>query len=127
MPRATAALIASRLASGSWLRLSRSVPSMSMAIRWITSSVPIGLWSGVRAPGMSQRADGPATAELIRQLPWARIVTMDPRREFEGVNAGYVAELYDRYQRDPSSVDEGTRAAFARWTPPADATPVRAA
>ncbi len=52
---------------------------------------------------------------------------MDPRREFEGVNAGYVAELYDRYQRDPSSVDEGTRAAFARWTPPADATPVRAA
>ena len=38
--------------------------------------------------------------------------------EFHGPNAGYVLELYDRYRRDPASVDEATRAAFARWRPP---------
>jgi 2-oxoglutarate dehydrogenase E1 component len=38
--------------------------------------------------------------------------------DFQGVNAGYVVELYERYRQDPASVDEATRAAFARWTPP---------
>jgi len=37
-----------------------------------------------------------------------------------GVNRGYVLELYDRFRRDPSSVDAETRALFERWTPPAD-------
>ena len=39
---------------------------------------------------------------------------------FYGPNAGYVLELYERYQRDPQSVDAATRAIFARWTPPAE-------
>ena len=29
-------------------------------------------------------------------------------------------ELYDRYRKDPQSVDPETRALFAQWTPPAD-------
>jgi 2-oxoglutarate dehydrogenase E1 component len=32
--------------------------------------------------------------------------------DFQGVNAAYVAELYERYQADPSSVDPATRAQF---------------
>ncbi len=39
-------------------------------------------------------------------------------QEFHGPNAGYVLELYERYCRDPESVDAATRALFARWTPP---------
>jgi 2-oxoglutarate dehydrogenase E1 component len=38
----------------------------------------------------------------------------------QGPNAGYVAELYDRYRQDPESVDAETRALFAYWTPPAE-------
>ncbi len=49
---------------------------------------------------------------------------MNPWSAFDGVNAGYVLELYERYQRDPMSVDAATRAAFARWAPPADTAPV---
>jgi 2-oxoglutarate dehydrogenase E1 component len=47
-------------------------------------------------------------------------------QEFTGLNRGYVLELYDKYRRDPSSVDPDTRALFERWTPPAadDARPV---
>jgi 2-oxoglutarate dehydrogenase E1 component len=41
-------------------------------------------------------------------------------REFQGVNAGYVLELYERYQRDPRSVDPATRAMFERWKPEPD-------
>src|SRR5258708_23944286 len=43
---------------------------------------------------------------------------MDFGREFQGVNAGYVAELYERYQRDPLSVEPAARQLFERWTPP---------
>ena len=43
---------------------------------------------------------------------------MNPWDQFTGVNAGYVYELFERFQRDPSSVDEATRALFARWSPP---------
>jgi len=47
---------------------------------------------------------------------------------FGGVNAGYVLELYERFQRDPESVDAETRAAFEHWSPteldPAPTTPV---
>jgi 2-oxoglutarate dehydrogenase E1 component len=49
---------------------------------------------------------------------------MNPWDQFTGANAGYVYELFERYQRDPASVDEATRRAFASWTPtdPAPAT-----
>jgi 2-oxoglutarate dehydrogenase E1 component len=39
---------------------------------------------------------------------------------FSGVNRGYVLELYERFRRDPSSVDPATRTIFEEWTPPAD-------
>jgi len=34
---------------------------------------------------------------------------------FSGFNAGYVIELYERFMRDPSSVDPATRDAFLKW------------
>ena len=40
---------------------------------------------------------------------------------FSGVNRGYVLELYERFRRDPASVDPASRAIFEQWTPPADA------
>jgi 2-oxoglutarate dehydrogenase E1 component len=50
---------------------------------------------------------------------------MNPWDQFTGVNAGYVYELYERFQRDPSSVDEATRTLFANWSPDtaAESTP----
>ncbi|MEZ5419426.1 MAG: 2-oxoglutarate dehydrogenase E1 component [Vicinamibacterales bacterium] len=45
---------------------------------------------------------------------------MNPWNEFGGANAGYVLELYERFARDPGSVDEETRAAFRSWSPPAE-------
>src|SRR5262249_44854725 len=36
---------------------------------------------------------------------------------FYGPNAGYVLELYERYQQDPQSVDPETRAFFERGAP----------
>ena len=39
--------------------------------------------------------------------------------QFSGVNAGYVLELYEKYRRDPESVDPATRQAFESWQPPA--------
>jgi 2-oxoglutarate dehydrogenase E1 component len=41
-------------------------------------------------------------------------------QEFSGLNRGYVLEQYEKYRRDPASVDPETRALFERWTPPAD-------
>lgn len=38
--------------------------------------------------------------------------------QFFGPNLGYVLELYERYQRNPASVDVATRATFSVWTPP---------
>lgn len=38
--------------------------------------------------------------------------------DFHGPNAGYILELYERYQRDPDSVDAATQAYFKQWTPP---------
>src|SRR5688500_7192955 len=40
-----------------------------------------------------------------------------PKHEFQGVNEGYVLELYDRWRQDPGSVDQSTRDFFATWTP----------
>src|SRR6266571_3008553 len=42
---------------------------------------------------------------------------MNDLQTFYGPNAGYVLELYERYQRDPSSVDPATRAVFDGWSP----------
>jgi len=42
-------------------------------------------------------------------------------QEFSGLNRGYVLELYEKYRRDPASVDAETRAIFEQWTPPAEA------
>ena len=39
-------------------------------------------------------------------------------KDFQGVNEGYVLELYDRYVADPRSVDAETRELFKTWTPP---------
>jgi 2-oxoglutarate dehydrogenase E1 component len=47
---------------------------------------------------------------------------------FTGVNLGYVLELYERFRKDPSSVDPATRALFEQGPPPAaEATPTPAA
>ncbi len=43
-------------------------------------------------------------------------------RNFHGPNAGYILELYERYEQNPNSVDEATRAFFDGWTPPPDGT-----
>ncbi len=37
--------------------------------------------------------------------------------QFHGPNAAYVLELYDRYRKDPQSVDAETRAFFDNWKP----------
>src|SRR5258708_20659062 len=37
---------------------------------------------------------------------------------FQGPNAGYVLELYERYRQNPQSVDEAARQFFEHWTPP---------
>jgi 2-oxoglutarate dehydrogenase E1 component len=39
---------------------------------------------------------------------------------FSGINRGYVLELYERFRKDPASVDPESRALFERWVPPAD-------
>lgn len=41
-------------------------------------------------------------------------------QEFHGPNAGYILELYERYQQDPNAVDAKTRAYFEQWSPPTD-------
>ncbi len=40
--------------------------------------------------------------------------------EFIGPNLGYLLELYDRYQQNPSAVTEEAQRFFAGWSPPAD-------
>src|SRR5436305_5397216 len=51
---------------------------------------------------------------------------MDFPGDFQGVNAGYVAELYERYQRNPLSVEPAARQLFERWTPPDGTLPAPA-
>ena len=48
---------------------------------------------------------------------------MGPWEGFEGVNRGYVLELYERFRHDPASVDPATRAIFEEWTPPEEDEP----
>ena len=45
-------------------------------------------------------------------------------QDFTGLNRGYVLELYEKYRRDPASVDPDTRAIFDQWTPPAESVAV---
>jgi len=49
--------------------------------------------------------------------------TMSDLSAFFGPNAGYVLELYDRYQEDPESVDPETRQYFDTFTPTFLTTP----
>jgi 2-oxoglutarate dehydrogenase E1 component len=44
-------------------------------------------------------------------------------REFTGPNAAYVLDLFERFQRDPASVDESWRAYFASFSPAETAAP----
>ena len=48
---------------------------------------------------------------------------MNDWQQFYGPNAGYIAELYERYREDPESVDPQTRAFFQAWQPPAVVAP----
>ncbi len=47
-------------------------------------------------------------------------------QEFHGPNAGYVLDLYERYLRDPASVDAGWQTYFRSFTPPAPEAPAAA-
>ena len=46
------------------------------------------------------------------QQPSAQSTTTDPLDDLNLVNAGYVADLYERYRSDPDSVDSGWRKLF---------------
>src|SRR5688572_12841038 len=49
------------------------------------------------------------------------------KHDFQGVNEGYVLELYDRWRQDPQSVDQSARDFFASWTPgPTEEAPAAA-
>ncbi|MCB0197751.1 MAG: 2-oxoglutarate dehydrogenase E1 component, partial [Anaerolineae bacterium] len=48
---------------------------------------------------------------------------MNLLQDFHGPNAGYILELYERYQQDPNSVDPQTRAYFKEWTPSTNGAP----
>jgi 2-oxoglutarate dehydrogenase E1 component len=43
---------------------------------------------------------------------------MNTGTDFQGVNLGYVLELYEKYLSDPNSVDASTRTYFENWNPP---------
>ncbi len=47
-------------------------------------------------------------------------------KDFQGVNLGYVLDLYDKFKTNPQAVDDETREFFRTWTPPADLAPVPA-
>ncbi len=50
---------------------------------------------------------------------------MSELEQFYGPNAGYVLDLYERYQQDPASVDPATRSMFQDWNPVAVSPPPR--
>src|SRR5687768_3634265 len=49
------------------------------------------------------------------------------KQDFQGVNEGYVLELYDRWRQDPQSVDQAARDFFATWSPSEEAPAASAA
>ncbi len=48
-------------------------------------------------------------------------------KDFQGVNSGYLLELYERYESDPRSVDAETREFFTHWKPPPNGAATHAA
>ena len=50
---------------------------------------------------------------------------MSDLEEFYGPNAGYVLDLYERYQQNPDAVDPATRDTFQDWNPVAAPPPAR--
>ena len=40
---------------------------------------------------------------------------MNFEHEFHGANLAYILELQERFQKDPSSLDESTRKFFEQW------------
>src|SRR4029450_6498568 len=88
------------LACGICPRVSSSVPSTSMAISLIMR---------VRQYCACDRWDTISSRRFYMRLD-----------EFSGVNAGYVLEVFERYQQNPQSVDSQTRRIFESWTPAAD-------
>src|SRR5678815_5909172 len=84
--------MASMLACGICPRVSSSVPSTSMAISLIMR---------VRQYCACDRWGTISSRRVLMRLD-----------EFSGVNAGYVLELFERYQQNPQSVDPQTRRVF---------------
>ncbi|MEO8482270.1 MAG: 2-oxoglutarate dehydrogenase E1 component [Acidobacteriota bacterium] len=41
------------------------------------------------------------------------------QKDFQGVNLGYVLDLYEKFKASPQAVDDETREFFRTWTPPA--------
>jgi 2-oxoglutarate dehydrogenase E1 component len=55
--------------------------------------------------------------ENKRSTTVPRVSGGSPMDEFFGPNLGYILELYDRYRKDPNTVDEATRKLFEEWSP----------
>src|SRR5438067_233078 len=53
----------------------------------------------------------------MRTQPGSSTNHADELSQIFGANAGYVVEMYERYLRDPTSVDPRTRALFQSWSP----------
>ena len=75
-------------------------------------------------------AIGPRRKTTLRRILDGDMPSNDPTDALNLVNAGYVADLYDRYRADPSSVDPEWRSLFDSGAggyepvaPPASATP----
>lgn len=51
---------------------------------------------------------------FLLALTWIVILAMDTWQDFQGVNAGFVAELYERFCHDPDLVEAETRAFFEK-------------
>src|SRR5262249_32548295 len=65
-----------------------------------------------------RRGRGPARIpRAVRKIRRSEQFSMSEWDIFYGPNAGYALELYERYQRDPASVDAETRASFERMRP----------
>jgi 2-oxoglutarate dehydrogenase E1 component len=52
---------------------------------------------------------------------------MDGLRDFHGPNAGYILDLYEKFQQNPNSVDTVTRNYFEQWSPPQNGAQAAAA
>src|SRR4051812_49305622 len=83
----------------------------------------------MRSPGRSGgKVTGDARPRYSLSAPGGA-TRMTGLEEFFGPNAGYVADLFDQYQRDPATVDAETRAIFDAWkgAPTPASSPIQAA